>query len=120
MPDSTSNTTLPNASTITSNPSHTSIYGYLYSQPHDPFDLPTYLERINASQLIDRSPTKELLSDVHWAHLSNTVFENLDTTLWKKEVRQSDDGSEIVQMPVGLRPGDIWNKLVVKRRGGWW
>ncbi len=67
------------------------------------FDLGRYLERIGlAGELPDRPA--ERLAAVHRAHATSIPFENLDP----------HRGA-----PVSLEPRDLFEKLVVRRRGGY-
>ncbi|KAJ3042131.1 hypothetical protein HK097_002110, partial [Rhizophlyctis rosea] len=108
----------PSSTKLTTFPPHTNVYSYLYSHPTDPFHLSTYLTRIGLPHsLTTDPPTKSLLDNLHWSHLSSIPFENLSTTLWRKDLTQSPDGTSIT-LPLSIRPQDIWTKLVLQNRGG--
>jgi N-hydroxyarylamine O-acetyltransferase len=64
--------------------------------------LQDYLERIGYAGPVE--PTLACLRDVHRGHALSIPYENLDVQLG---------------VPVGLDPDAIYDKLVVRRRGGW-
>lgn len=65
-------------------------------------DLKTYLNRIGFSR--DASPTLEVLNQITGLHTKSIAFENLDPLL-NKQVLLTDNG--------------LFDKLVVKKRGGY-
>lgn len=65
------------------------------------FDVPSYLARIGYSG--PTTPTRDVLRDIHHAHLMAVPFENLDITFGRKIV---------------VDEGAILRKIVEQRRGG--
>lgn len=64
-------------------------------------DIPRYLERIQYCRPIN--PDAETLQGLQAAHMLNVPFENLDIGL---------------KRPIRLTEEDLWEKIIVKRRGG--
>jgi len=64
-------------------------------------NVSTYLERIQHPQPV--KPDVDSLRTLQLAHLRNVPFENLDIGL---------------KRPILIREPDIWNKLIVRKRGG--
>ncbi len=67
-----------------------------------PFDLETYLNRINFGGSTDVCP--DTLTRLHHAHFYTFPFENFDVLLGRG---------------ISLDPQVVFNKLVLKKRGGY-
>ncbi len=66
-------------------------------------DVDAYLRRIGMQR--PKSPTKEYLDELVLAHQCSVVFENLDIF--------------DLHRPISIIPDDIYEKIVVKKRGGY-
>ncbi|HUI90173.1 MAG TPA: arylamine N-acetyltransferase [Anaerolineales bacterium] len=65
-------------------------------------DIPTYLKRIGYDQAVQ--PNHATLCGIHRAHMLHVPFENLDIMPLHK--------------PIRLDEQSLWDKIVVRRRGG--
>ena len=66
------------------------------------FDLDAYCARINYKS--SRDVSAQTLRALHFAHVHNVPFENLDIHLGK---------------PLSLEPADLFSKIVTHKRGGY-
>ena len=64
-------------------------------------ELERYLERIHYQGALER--TEATLSALQWAHLTHIPYENLDI---------------LAGIPLSLKPEDLFQKIIVDRRGG--
>ncbi len=67
-------------------------------------DVEEYLKRIGYSQRPNRKPDLDFLMDIQKSHVLNVPWENLDV---------------ISRTPIKLTPEALFDKIVLRKRGGW-